>query len=108
MKLGELDASGRPRPVPIPGSEFEMEADTVIVAIGYKVEKLLFQTTAGVEATDWGTVAADDDGRTSRPGVFAAGDNVRGADLIVTALADAKRAAAAIDRYLREEQASTA
>jgi glutamate synthase (NADPH/NADH) small chain len=108
MKLGELDASGRPRPVPIPGSEFEMEADTIIVAIGYEVEKLLFQTTAGLEATDWGTVAADEDGRTGRPGVFAAGDNVRGADLVVTALADAKRAAAAIDRYLREEQASAA
>jgi len=108
MKLGELDASGRPRPVPIPGSEFELEADTVIVAIGYKVEKLLSQTTAGLEATDWGTVAADEEGRTSWPGVFAAGDNVRGADLVVTALADAKRAAAAIDRYLREEQASAA
>ncbi len=108
MKLGELDASGRPRPVPIPGSEFEMEADTVIVAIGYKVEKLLFQTTTGLEATDWGTVATHEDGRTSRAGVFAAGDNVRGADLVVTALADAKRAAAAIDRYLREEQASAA
>ncbi|TET95134.1 MAG: NADPH-dependent glutamate synthase [Dehalococcoidia bacterium] len=106
MKLGELDASGRPRPLPIPGSEFEMEADTIIIAIGYKVEKLLFETTAGLEATDWATVAADESGHTSRPGVFAAGDNVRGADLVVTALADAKRAAAAIDRYLREEQAS--
>ena len=108
MELGDLDDSGRPRPVPIAGSEFEMEADTVIVAIGFKVERLLFETTAGLEATDWGAVAADEGGHTSRPGVFAAGDNVRGADLVVTALADAKRAAAAIDRYLREEQASAA
>jgi glutamate synthase (NADPH/NADH) small chain len=103
MELGDLDDSGRPRPVPIAGSEFEMEADTVIIAIGFKVEKLLFDITAGLEATDWGTVAADEGGHTSRPGVFAAGDNVRGADLVVTALADAKGAAAAIDRYLREE-----
>jgi glutamate synthase (NADPH/NADH) small chain len=102
MELGELDDSGRPRPVPIPGSEFEMDADTVIVAIGFKVEKLLFEATAGLDATDWGTVAADEGGHTSRPGVFAAGDNVRGADLVVTALADAKSAAAAIDRYLRD------
>ena len=103
MELGELDDSGRPRPVPIPGSEFEMEADTVIVAIGFKVERSLFEATAGLEATDRGTVAADEGGLTSRPGVFAAGDSVRGADLVVTALADAKRAADAIDRYLREK-----
>jgi glutamate synthase (NADPH/NADH) small chain len=101
MELGEPDDSGRPRPVPIPGSEFEMDADTVVVAIGFKVEKALSET-ADLEATDWGTVAADEGGHTSRPGVFAAGDNVRGADLVVTALADAKRAAAAIDRYLRD------
>jgi glutamate synthase (NADPH/NADH) small chain len=102
MELGDLDDSGRRRPVPIPGDEFEMEADTIIVAIGFKVEKSLFEATAGLDATDWGTVAADEGGRTSRPGVFAAGDNVRGADLVVTALADAKRAAAAIDTYLQQ------
>jgi glutamate synthase (NADPH/NADH) small chain len=102
MELGDLDDSGRARPVPIAGDEFEMEADTIIVAIGFKVEKALSET-AGLDATDWGTVAADEDGLTSRPGVFAAGDSVRGADLVVTALADAKRAAAAIDRYLREQ-----
>ncbi len=103
MELGDLDDSGRRRPVPIPGDEFEMEADTVIVAIGFKVDKSLFEATAGLEATDRGTVAADEGGLTSRPGVFAAGDSVRGADLVVTALADAKRAAAAIDAYLRQE-----
>jgi glutamate synthase (NADPH/NADH) small chain len=101
MELGEPDESGRRRPVPVIGSEFDVEADTVVIAIGYKVEKLLYQTTPDLEATDWGTVKADDDGRTSRPGVFAAGDSVRGADLVVTALADAKTAAAAIDEYLR-------
>jgi glutamate synthase (NADPH/NADH) small chain len=102
VELGEPDESGRRRPEPVIGSEFELEADTAVVAIGYKVEKLLFQTTPGLEASEWDTVGADEAGRTSRPGVFAAGDSVRGADLVVTALADANRAAEAIDRYLAE------
>ncbi len=102
MELGDLDDSGRARPIPIAGDEFEMEADTVIIAIGFKVEKTLSET-ADLEATNRGTVAADERGHTSRPGVFAAGDNVRGADLVVTALADAKRAADTIDRYLCRE-----
>ena len=103
IEMGEPDESGRRRPVPVIGSEFEIEADTVVIAIGYKVERLLFQTTPELSATDWGTVQADEDGRTGREGVFAAGDNVRGADLVVTALADAKRAVTAIDEYLRSE-----
>ncbi len=101
MELGEPDESGRKRPIPVIGSEFDIEADTVIIAIGYKVEKLLYQTTPDLEATESGAVQADEGGRTSRPGVFAAGDSVRGADLVVTALADAKKAAAAMDEYLR-------
>ncbi|MEX0800534.1 MAG: NADPH-dependent glutamate synthase [Dehalococcoidia bacterium] len=104
VELGEPDESGRRRPVPIIGSEFDQEADTVVVAIGYKVEKLMFQTTPGLEGSESGAIAATEDGRTSRPGVFAAGDAVRGADLVVTALADAKRAAEGIDRYLREAE----
>jgi len=100
IELGDPDESGRRQPVPVIGSEFEIDADTVVVAIGYKVEKLLYQTTPDLEATDWRTVRVDEDGRTSRVGVFAAGDNVRGADLVVTALADAKRAAKAMDEYL--------
>jgi glutamate synthase (NADPH/NADH) small chain len=103
IELGEPDADGRRKPVPIIGSEFDIEADTAVVAIGYKVEKLIFQTTPGLEASEWGTVNTDETGATSRPGVFAAGDNVRGADLVVTALADAKRAASAIDAYLRSK-----
>ncbi|MDP2675220.1 MAG: NADPH-dependent glutamate synthase [Dehalococcoidia bacterium] len=106
IELGEPDESGRPKPVPLIGSEFEEPADTAVIAIGYKVEKLLFQATPGLEASEWGTVAADEGGRTSREGVFAAGDSVRGADLLVTALADARRAAEAIDRYLRGEKAA--
>ncbi len=101
MELGEPDESGRRRPVPVIGSEFDIVADTVVIAIGYKVEKLLYQTTPDLEATDWGTLKVAENGATSRAGVFAAGDSVRGADLVVTALADAKRAAAAMDEYLR-------
>jgi glutamate synthase (NADPH/NADH) small chain len=106
VEMGAPDESGRRRPEPVIGSEFDVDADAVVVAIGYKVEKLLFQTTPDLGATDWGTVAADESGRTSRPGVFAAGDSVRGADLVVTALADGKRAAEAIDEYLREKAAA--
>ena len=100
MQLGDEDESGRRRPEPIAGSEFEIEADTVVVAIGYEVDATLTETTPGLCATEWGTVAVNSDGTTSRSGVFAAGDNVRGADLVVTALADAKRAGAAINEYL--------
>lgn len=100
MKLGDADESGRRRPVAVPGSEHDIEADTVIVAVGYEVDDVLFETTPGLKETKWGTVEADERGVTSRPGVFAAGDNVRGADLVVTALADAKRSAAAICDYL--------
>ena len=107
-ELGEPDESGRRKPVPLIGSEFELEADTVVIAIGYNVAKLLFQTTPDLEASNGGAVATDESGRSSRSGVFAAGDSVRGADLVVTALADAKRAAAAIDRYLRQENPAAA
>ena len=100
MELQAPDASGRARPVPVPGSETEIAADTVVVAIGYRVEESLVEATPGVEATRLGTVVVAEDGATGRPGVFAAGDCVRGADLVVTAVADARRAADAIDRYL--------
>jgi glutamate synthase (NADPH/NADH) small chain len=102
MELGEPDESGRRRPVPVIGSEFDIEADAVVIAIGYHVEKLIYQTTPALEATEWGTVKTDDHGRTNLPNVFAAGDNVRGADLVVTALEDAKKAAEAMDEYLHD------
>jgi glutamate synthase (NADPH/NADH) small chain len=100
MQLGEPDESGRRRPVPVPGSEFVLEADTVAIAIGYGADPLIPTTAKGIRATEKALIAIDADGRTSRPGVFAGGDNVNGADLVVTALADGRRAAAAIARYL--------
>ncbi len=102
MALGEPDESGRRRPVPVPGSEFLIEADTVAIAIGYNADPLIPKKTIGLEADRWSLIKIDrETGQTSRRGVFAGGDNVNGADLVVTALADGRRAAIAIDKYLR-------
>ncbi len=100
MELGEPDDSGRRRPVPVAGSEFVIEADTIPIAIGYGADPVLPETTSGL-STSWGAlIAIDEGGRTSRRGVFAGGDNVNGADLVVTALADGRRAADAIAAYI--------
>lgn len=100
MELGEPDASGRRAPRPIPGSEYTIPADTVAIAIGYGADPLVPQTTAGLKSDRKSLIQIDGTGRTSRPGVFAGGDNVNGADLVVTALADGRRAATSIAAYL--------
>jgi glutamate synthase (NADPH/NADH) small chain len=104
MELCEPDESGRCRPVPIAGSEFTVEVDTVILAFGYKPERALM-AHLGLETEPWGTLKVDDEahGRTSEPGVFAAGDVVRGADLLAPAIADARHVAETMDAYLRSE-----
>ena len=102
MELGEPDESGRRRPVPIKGSEFIVEADTVVLALGYSADRVFSDTVPGLEADRWGCLSIDrETGRTSVPGVFAGGDSVNGADLVVTALRDGRRAARGIDDYLR-------
>ena len=102
MELGAPDESGRRRPVPVTGSEFLIEADTVAIAIGYRADPLIPHKTIGLKADRNALIEIDrETGRTSRRGVFAGGDNVNGADLVVTALADGRRAAVAIDQYLR-------
>ncbi len=101
MRLGAPDESGRRRPEPLPGSEFSLPADTVVLAIGYSPDDLLEQTTPGLRTTDGKKVRVDEEFKTTRPGVFAGGDNVNGADLVVTALADGRRAAEAIHGYLQ-------
>lgn len=104
VELGEPDESGRRRPVPVPGSEFILPADTVVVAIGYNADPLLPKTTKGLKANRWALLEVDRETmRTSRPNIFAGGDTVNGADLVVTALADGRRAAEAIHKYLTEE-----
>jgi glutamate synthase (NADPH) small chain len=103
-ELGEPDESGRRRPVPVKGSEFILPADAVAIAIGYNADPLIPQTTSGLKANRWALLEVDPETmRTSMPGVFAGGDNVNGADLVVTALADGRRAAQAIDAYLTTE-----
>ncbi len=104
MKLGAPDAKGRRTPVPIEGSNFVLECDTAVIAIGYSVEDDIAQTTENLKTTKWGTiwVNSEEEGKTSREEeVWAAGDCVRGADLIVTAMAPARKAARSIDRALR-------
>lgn len=101
MELGEPDASGRRRPVPKQGSEFTLDADAVIIAIGTIPNPLIKSTTSGLETTPKGCIVADEAGRTSRPGVFAGGDAVTGAATVILAMEAGKKAAAAIDEYLR-------
>ena len=101
MQLGAPDESGRRRPEPIAGSEFTLEVDIVVLAIGYEPDDLLEKTTPSLRTTNWKTVRVDEEFQTTRVGVFAGGDNVNGADLVVTAMADGQRAAIAIDNYLQ-------
>jgi glutamate synthase (NADPH/NADH) small chain len=101
MKLGEPDSSGRRRPVPIEGSEFVQEVDNVILAIGYWPDPYLGEKTDGLATHNWGLILTEEDvGATAREGVFAAGDNVHGPDLVITAIATAHQAAESIDAYL--------
>lgn len=108
MELGEPDASGRRKPVPIAGSEFEIPCDIVIEAIGTRANPLLTQTTPDLKVNKWGYIEIDADGMTSKPGVFAGGDIVRGAATVILAMGDGKRAAASIDRYLSSRESETA
>ncbi len=101
MELGEPDESGRRSPVPIPGSEFEIETDTVIMALGTSPNPLIVNTTEGLQATRRGGLAADPEGRTTREGIFAGGDAVTGAATVILAMGAGRKAAAAIDGYLR-------
>ncbi|MDO8682887.1 MAG: NADPH-dependent glutamate synthase [Armatimonadota bacterium] len=104
MELGEPDSSGRRRPVPIEGSEFLMEVDTAIIAIGQAPNPLIRITTPGLETTKWGGILIDPaTGATSVPGVFAGGDAVTGAATVITAMGAGKIAANGIDSYIREK-----
>ena len=102
MELGEPDESGRRRPSVIEGSEFVLDADVVVVAVGYDTDHAFLGPTSGVALDDWGRILVDPDGRTSRPGVFAAGDNVNGADLVVTALAGTRATIPAMQAHLEQ------
>jgi len=100
MELGEPDSSGRCRPLPVKGSEFIVPADMVIVAIGQSANPIVASTATGVETDERGYFIADDDGRTTKPGVFAGGDIVTGAATVILAIGAGKKAARAIHGYL--------
>lgn len=101
MELGEPDASGRRSPVPVPGSEFEVPAETVIMALGTSPNPLILNTTSGLQSTRRGGIEADEMGKTSREGVFAGGDAVTGAATVILAMGAGRKAATAIDEYLK-------
>jgi len=103
MELGDPDASGRRRPVPVKGSEFLIDADTVIIAIGQSPNPLLSKATPQLKTEKWGGIIADQStGQTSMKGVFAGGDIVTGAATVISAMGAGKKAARAIDDYLRK------
>ena len=103
MELGEPDESGRRSPVEVPGSEFEIETDTVIMSLGTSPNPLIAKTTAGLETTRRGCLVADENGATTRPGVFAGGDAVTGAATVILAMGAGRKAAAAIHEYIQNK-----
>ena len=103
MQLGEPDSSGRRSPVPVEGSEFTIEADCVIMALGTSPNPLLKNTTAGLETLKRGEIAVDENGKTSIEGVYCGGDAATGAATVIKAMGAGKKAAHAIDDYLKNK-----
>ncbi len=103
MQLGEPDEKGRRRPIAIPGSEFELDVDTVVIAIGTSPNPLIKNTTKGLEVNAHGGIIVNEDGLTSRESVYAGGDAVTGAATVISAMGAGKTAAKAIDEYLSKK-----
>jgi glutamate synthase (NADPH/NADH) small chain len=104
MKLGEPDDSGRRRPIPIDNSEEVIDIDTAIIAIGQNPNPLIPQTMKGLNVEKWGNIATDEDGRTNIPGLFAGGDIATGAATVILAMGAGKRAARAMDEFMRSKK----
>ena len=101
QELGEPDASGRRSPVPVEGSNYVIDVDTVVIAIGQSPNPLIRQTTPGLETQKWGGIIVEEDTmKTSKDGVYAGGDTVTGAATVILAMGAGKKAAKAIDEYL--------
>lgn len=108
MELGEPDESGRRRPVPQPGSEFMMDVDTVVIAIGQSPNPVVRQSEPDLQTTRWGGIVVDEEtGATSIPGVYAGGDAVTGAATVITAMGAGRKAARAIDAYIRAKKSAS-
>lgn len=104
MELGEPDASGRRSPVPVEGSDFDIECDVVIMALGTSPNPLIKHTTRGLDTNRKGCIVADEEGRTTREGVFAGGDAVTGAATVILAMGAGRKAAKAIDEYIKNKK----
>lgn len=102
MQLGEPDASGRRSPVEVPGSEFISDVDMVIMSLGTSPNPLISSTTNNLETNRWGCIVANEQGQTSREGIFAGGDAVSGAATVILAMGAGKKAAQAIDEYIKK------
>ena len=100
MELGEPDESGRRKPVVKEGSEYIMDVDTVIMSLGTSPNPLIASTTEGLEVNKWKCIIADENGHTTKKGVYAGGDAVSGAATVILAMEAGKKAAKAIDEYL--------
>lgn len=104
MELGEPDASGRRRPIVKPDSEFVIDVDCVIMSIGTSPNPLIRNTTKGLDTNKWGCLIADENGLTSREGIYAGGDAVTGAATVILAMGAGKTAAKAMDEYIRSKE----
>lgn len=104
MELGEPDESGRRRPVAVEGSNFELEIDTAIMSIGTSPNPLIRSTTPGLEVNKHGCLIVDETESTTKAGVYAGGDAVTGAATVILAMGAGKKAAAAIDEYIKNKQ----
>ena len=105
MELGEPDASGRRRPVEVPGSEFTIDVDTVIMSLGTSPNPLISSTTEGLEVNKWKCIVADEEyGKTTREGVYAGGDAVTGAATVILAMGAGRAGAKGIDEYLKNKK----
>ena len=104
MELGEPDVSGRRSPIEIPGSEYEIEADTVIMSLGTSPNPLISSTTKGLSVNRRGCIVCEDDGATSKEAVYAGGDAVTGAATVILAMGAGKAAAAGIDEYFKNRK----
>jgi glutamate synthase (NADPH) small chain len=102
MELGPPDESGRRKPVVLPGTDFELEVDVVVNAVGTRANPLLTATAPDLALNKWGNIVGDENGATNLPGVFAGGDIVRGGATVILAMGDGKKSAAAIDDYLKQ------
>ncbi|MBN1299071.1 MAG: NADPH-dependent glutamate synthase [Actinobacteria bacterium] len=101
MELGEPDDSGRRRPIPVPNSEYEIDTEIAVIAIGQGPNPVLTQTSPDIALNKWGNIIADSSGKTSKKGVFAGGDIVTGAATVILAMGAGKNAAKAMDQYLK-------